>query len=73
MVSFENIDPENEQNLQQELNIDQLFTFSGALTYLVHHVMTSDKDALLAFFDIHRIYDIDDFFLLHRHRFQTYL
>jgi hypothetical protein len=59
MTTFEEIDQENEQDLAQD--IDQLFTVSGALTYLVNHVMTSDKDSLLAFFAMHSINDIDDF------------
>jgi hypothetical protein len=50
MSTFEDIVHENEQSLDQELNIDQLITVSGAITYLVDHVMTSDKDALVAFF-----------------------
>jgi hypothetical protein len=61
MSTFEDIDHENEQSLDKELYIDQIFIVSGVITYLVHHVMTSDKDALLAFFDIHGIDDIDDF------------
>jgi hypothetical protein len=61
LSTFEDVDHENEQNLDQELKFDQLFTVSGAITYLVDHVMTSDKDALLAFFAIHGINDIDDF------------
>jgi hypothetical protein len=45
----------------QKLHIDQLFTVSGALTYLFDHVMTSDKDTLLAFFDTIGINGTDDF------------
>jgi hypothetical protein len=61
MESFENIDHKNELNLQQQLDIDLLFTVSGALTYLDDHVITSDKDAQLTFFDMHGVNDIDDF------------
>jgi hypothetical protein len=61
MSTFDDIDHKNEQLLDQELDIDQLFNVSGAMTYLVIHVMTSDKYALLAFFDIHGINDSDDF------------
>jgi hypothetical protein len=61
MVFSEENDLENELNLQQELDLDQLYTVSGALTYLVDHVITSDKDAHLAFFDMHGFNDIDDF------------
>jgi hypothetical protein len=49
MSNIDDIDHENEQSLDQELNTDQLFTVSGAITYLVNHVMASDKDALIAF------------------------
>jgi hypothetical protein len=52
MYTFEDIDHENDQSLDQELNSDQLFTVSGSMTYLFDHVMSSDKDALLAFFDL---------------------
>jgi hypothetical protein len=61
MSTFQDIDHENEESLDQEINIDQLFTTSGAITYLVNHIMTSDKDALQAFFAIHGFKDIDDF------------
>jgi hypothetical protein len=70
---FEDIDHEIEQSLDQELDINQLFTVSGALTYLFHHVMTSGKDALLVFCDIHGINDIDDFMCITQIDFkQTY-
>jgi hypothetical protein len=42
--TFEDIDHENDQCLDQELNIDQILNVSGAITYLVDHVMTSDKE-----------------------------
>jgi hypothetical protein len=61
MSTFEDIDHENEQRRDQEFNIDQLITLSGAITYLVDHVMISDKDALLSFFDMHGFNNIDDF------------
>jgi hypothetical protein len=61
MPTFEEIDQDNELDIEQELNIDQLFTAPGDLTYLVNHVMTSDKVALLSFFAIHGINDFDDF------------
>jgi hypothetical protein len=48
------------KNLEQ-VYIDPLFTVSGAITYLDDHVMTSDKDAILAFFDMHGFNDINDF------------
>jgi hypothetical protein len=61
MSTFEDIHHENEKSLDQELNIDKLFTISEAIPYLVNHVMTSDKDALLALFAIHGFNNIDDF------------
>jgi hypothetical protein len=59
MSTFEDIDHENEQSIDEELNFDQLLTVTGPSTYLFDHVMTSDKDALLAFYK--KINDIDDF------------
>jgi hypothetical protein len=67
MVTFNDVDPvheldlDPENDIEQEIVFDQEFTSSGALSYLVDHVMAPDRLALMAFFVAHGVIDLDDF------------
>jgi hypothetical protein len=53
------LDPDTD--LEQEIFFDQEFTSSGDLSYLVDHVLAPDRLALMAFFVLHGVIDLDDF------------
>jgi hypothetical protein len=70
MVSFDDVDPVHELDLDPEIDIkqeivfDQEFSSTEALAYLVDHDLNPDRVALQAFFFMHGVTNIDDFISL---------